>query len=323
MRQRGRFGKALYFDYPTLDNRLEFLRKRLSGLSVDVDIFDVEKLARETDGCTYEDLNAMIKCAFQKAKILGITLSQEHLELSLDEEIRNIVIRDEKELPLHEQTILATHQVGKALGYMWLNDQEIVSKVTILPIVNKLKEENAWDSLTKDDKNPLYKPIQNVINGPQRPIEYGKVFVYRDHDSLKLATKDDLLVQCKIMIAGLAAQKALLGTSSSSYHPEERHLAYEIAKSVVFDGIDPQQLSKDTKNALLEDAFKMVQTCESEMLNMFEKNKPILQKLVDALVKHKMLSKDELDDLIANTSIARPLTISTQPIAADLTEVRA
>ena len=59
--QHGRFGKILYFDYPSFEERKQFFNKKLlQDLGLTFKDTFVEKLTRETENCTYNDLKAIV-----------------------------------------------------------------------------------------------------------------------------------------------------------------------------------------------------------------------------------------------------------------------
>jgi cell division protease FtsH len=285
MRQRGRFGKAIYFDYPTFEYRKEFLIRRLSGLSVNINAFDINKIALETDGCSYEDLNAMIKGAFQKAKMLGIALNQEQLELSFDEEIRNILMVDDKNITDKEKAIIAAYQAGVVLSYILLQSPYHIAQATIRPIVPKLKEEYLWMNNPKDAK-------------PQDPIEYGKVFVYREEDTLNLGTKHDNELECKKLLAGSIAQEILLNTKSSNYRAHDKKQAFTLARAIVCDNLDIEQMPKAIKNELLTKAYALLQQYEQELTQLFKEHQDLLKKVAHALQNQLSLTGDEIHAIV-------------------------
>ncbi len=147
LRQRGRFGKELRFDYPGFNDRKELFTRRIGALA-NVNAFDIDKLARETEGKSYEDINALVRAAFQKGIINGEVLNQEALEKCLDEEVRNIIPSSNTEPSAPEQELIAAHQkAGQALAVMLLDGKEKLAKVTIKPYLTNLHEEAAWEAI--------------------------------------------------------------------------------------------------------------------------------------------------------------------------------
>ena len=55
----GRMGKEIKFNYPTLENRFEFLVKSLES-RINPESFDLAKIAHQTDGCAISTLQGVI-----------------------------------------------------------------------------------------------------------------------------------------------------------------------------------------------------------------------------------------------------------------------
>lgn len=286
LRQHGRFGKSIFFDLPTLEDRIEYITKRFNSLSVDIEKFDIKKFALETNSCTFEDIDAVIKAACAKSKTLGVVLSQELLEESFDEEIRNIITVNDKQLSEKEVNVIATHQGAIAMTHMLLNTDEKVAKVTIQPIVAKLKEESIWKQYYADD------------NQKQNPIIHGKVFTYRENDTVNIISATDKMTQCKLLLAGSVAEKMLLGSLNGSYNGTNRQHALTILQSIVFDGINPKELPKKQVEELRSKAWAMLEECEKEMGALLESHKDSLVKLIEALKTDKTLTGSQVKELI-------------------------
>ena len=76
LRRRGRFGKIIHFELPTLAERKAFFVQKLEPLILDLSKIDIDKLAQETEDKTYEELSTMTNAAFQKTKLRGEPLTQ-------------------------------------------------------------------------------------------------------------------------------------------------------------------------------------------------------------------------------------------------------
>jgi len=283
--QAGRFGKEIRFEYPSFKDRKEYLTKKISALA-DVNAFDIDQLARETEGKSFEQLNLMIKSAFQKGIIRGEILTQKMLETCLDEDVRHIMMGEDKQPFAHERRLIAVHQAGQALAVMLLNSHEKLAKVTTKPYLAQLKEETVLDQyyLTEDQQ--------------QKKIKYGKIYTYHEHDTKNIYTLQDKLAQCKIQLAGFAAEKILLGSCGYSYNQECSHLSFAIAKSIASKGLDLNQFSNELKNKYLEKALQIQEQCEAEITELLTKHKDKLQKLADALLEQQTLTGYEADKVV-------------------------
>lgn len=289
MLRRGRLGKPIYFDYPSYQNRLEFLIRRLDALSINIDLFNLDKLAHETCGCSWDDLDAMIKGALHNAQRFGIALTQEQLEQALDEEIRNILMFDDKYITTQEKKFIATYQAGTALAYFLLDTNAIVAKTTIHPVVSKIKEENKW---LKNEKEAQEK---------QNPIEYGKTFAYRKNNTLSLKTNDDTIIETKVLLAGSIAQDILLGNKNTNYRPYDKQKAWSLMLELVFSGLDSNLISTEQKNKLLNQAHDQFAVYEQEVKELLQKNKSALEALSQQLEQKLSLIGKEIELIIKSS----------------------
>jgi len=283
LRQRGRFGKIVHFEYPTFKDRKQYLVTKLNSLAINIAQFDLDKLAYESEGCSYEDLNSMLKGALAKAKIRGEVLTQKHLEFALDEEIRNIIFKYDKDLSKDELAIIAAHQAGHTLAYMLLDTHYKLAKTTIMPITIKLQEQNIWMPVDEKEKK----------HG-QKPIEYGHTFTYHEFDTLKFETRADKLNQLKVHLAGHVAEEIILASCGYTYHNEDKQNAFDIAKSLIFAGIKVDQLPKKAKNRLLDEAYELMNKAEQEIRQMLLNNTDKLTAISNALLQDKTLTATEL-----------------------------
>jgi cell division protease FtsH len=310
LKQPGRFGKEIRFEYPNFSERKEFLLKRLEALAIDTDELNIDKLVYETAGISYEALNVLIRGAFQKAKIHRRILDQELLEESLDSEIRQIRTKDAKNIPIEQRQIIAAHQAGHVLATMLLPTGHKVAKVTILPVQNRLEEELIWEKVKKDDT--------------QIPIENGKMFTYSKHDTLNVHGKQQKLNICKIHLAGHIAEEVLLGECGYSYHVtdcpkgcSDKEKAYPFAVSLVAQGLRPdEKTSKKIRDKIDADAHQLFEESNKQLRELFEQHKETLQAIAQALQEKMTLTGAEIEAIIAKTSPALAQAVSAEPVVA-------
>ncbi len=292
LKQRGRFGVEIRYEYPNAKDRTIFLVKRLSNLVISLDAFDLDKIVRETEGCSFEDLNAMVKKAFQKSKISGHAITQESLENAIDTEIRHIIFDESKNLPESERDFLAIHQAGHAFACVMLKSDQELAKVTVKPYLPKLKEESPWD--------PFYKDVDDK----QKTIEHGKTFTFHPHDTLNMCTKVEKINLIKMYLAGHIAEEIFLGSCGYSYHKDDKQHALQIAQSIVFEGIKVDKLPKKLQNDMYDAAFKLLNQCKDEVTQLLMAHKDKLQTIIDALKKKQILTAEEVKEIIQPGSSA-------------------
>jgi len=302
LRRSGRFEKTIYVGYPTTQERKAFIIKKLASLSINPDLFNIDKIAKETEGKSLEDINVIISNALLKANIKGQILTQALFEESFDETVRRIT-HIQKELSADEKKLITVHQAGHALSHLLIDSNNKLAKVTIRPVIPDIKEENVWDKYWKD---------------APKLIEYGKMFTYHISDRLSMDTQAEKVAQAKQLLAGHASEKVFFGSSGYSYHREDKQIAFEIIKSMVFEGVRPEDYSKAQYSKLLDTTHAIVNQLEAEVIELFEKNKDKLLALVDALEQKQTLTEREVEEIL---NITAPLSPAAQ-LAADKTDIK-
>jgi cell division protease FtsH len=291
LRKRGRFGKIINFTYPPYAERKEFLKKKLEALAIDLANFNLDIIVQQTEGRTFEDLNAMLKTALKKAKVLGMPLTQEHLNDALSEELHNIILRMKRNITPHELDILSSQIAGRALTHMLLNYTRGLSCATIEPIAVHIAEQTVFERLNKKEKD-----ADSTIT--QQAIEYGNIFTHCDFDSIKLESHADRMKECKVLIAGNIAEKLLLGSCGFSYRPEDRQKAFEIIKKMVFAGLKVDDLSKKGRDQYLEECHALLKQCEEEVTALLTQHRAALNRIAENLRKRSSLTAIQIKALM-------------------------
>jgi cell division protease FtsH len=300
LRRRGRFGKVVHFELPTIAERRAFFVKKLSPLLPDISAINIDRLAEQTEGRTYEELAAMTNSAFQTTKISGQILTQEHLERALDDEIRRVINKD-MHVSEQEQELIAAHQAGHAITRMLLKTRKELAAVTIKPINMELQDESA----------------QAQYYGPrkQQDIQYGDTFTKCSFDHLEIYTQDEKIKECKIMLAGMIAEKILIGSCGHSYHNNDKQEALDLVKSMIFEGLHPQTMPKEIQLKYFEKALEQLKVYETDVEALLSQHKAALQAIAHDLVTYKTLSESEIKALIEKdgASNSTPQNAVVQP----------
>lgn len=301
LRQRGRFGTEIRFEYPSIADRELFIKRELQSIGVNLKNFDVKKLALESEGqsiaegTSFEDLKCMITTGIDMAKSAGEILAQKHLEQSLNEAIRRIEMVHTKDVAEFETDILAAHQAGHALATRLLSQTKQVGLVTIRAIKPKFKEESAWshfDGRAADEKQ------QNFI--------HGNTFTYRLNNTLNITSHTEAINDCKIELAGHVAEKILLGGSSYSYHGNDEEKAFGIAVKMVARGVNIHHIPSDMecKNKYFNEANALLRQFEKEVTELLTAHKDALAHIARELKTHKDLTGAQIEQIIKHGSLA-------------------
>lgn len=291
LRKSGRFGKIIHFNYPTQQERKTFIQRKLESLAIDIKNFNFENLVEQTEHCTFEDLSRMLSTALKKAKLSGMPLNQQSLMLAFQEEILNIITKETKHISEQEQNILSAQIAGRTLTHILAESRTSLTCATIRPVGKLIAEKTVFDRLNKKDHAE-----DSTLS--QTAIEYGGIFTNFTEDTIKLISREDRLKEAKVLLAGNIAEKLVLGECGYSYRPEDRQRALDIIKKVVFGGLDVEKLPKTTRDTYLEEALRLLSTCEQEVQKLLEQQREKLLLIADNLKKHLTLTRQQIADLL-------------------------
>ena len=294
LRQNGRFGKEIRFEYPARKYRIEFIIRELTNMALDIRQFNPEILADKTNDVSFEALKSVIRNAMTRTWLYKKTLTQELLEESIDTEIHNIMTFDRKDLPEKENRIIATHFAGRAIASMFLETHEQLDKVTIHARKTNVKDELVWDTITKKDEQEQ-----------QVKIEYGALITKQSHDSINMKNETVIINEATVLVAGFAAEELLLGPCGFTCHGQDRERAFQLIKKLVFGGINPASLPKATREKLMLKAHDILQKCHEDAMALLTNNKDVLSALVDELLKKRIMSVKEIQAVIKKVEEAK------------------
>lgn len=288
LRQRGRLGKEINFEYPKTAHRREFLSKKLDDLTIDSSQFDLDRLVIETENYSYEAMNALFNIAFCNSKREHTRLTQQHLDDAFDCELRKILFNSDEVICEQDTHILAAHIAGKALATELLCKSERIAKATILPYTKKINEEHIWESMTK--------PAEDE----QKNKKYGRVFSNKLHDTTNDSVESDRLTMMQCLLAGFIAEELLLGRPSDyRYNIEDAQRAMYLAEKAIGEGVDIAKLPEDLKASYIQKALALKEQCKKKVLALLTEYRPAIEALRNALLEHKILTGQQVKQIIA------------------------
>ena len=260
------FGSTLELGLPTQDERYIFIQKELEKYAVPPTQNNNAQLAYKTAGCSYAQISRVLEKALSNAHVTRTTLTQEHVERSIDELIYGIVPSDT--LSQQEKTMLSVYYAGKAIAYQSLYNDQSMIKVTLLPI--------------------------NKHNRQQQ----GALITTGDHNDSFTLTRSELEKQIIIELAGIQAQRLLLGHASRTLEEQAQSYAFAQAKTSILEGISEYDLPKKAREDFLNQAWDLTTHYSRQAQMLVETHKNTLQKIADKLATHKTLSAEQVNSLI-------------------------
>ena len=274
LKQQGLLSKVLEFTPPGFDDRRKFFEKRLKDQYVNTADFDFDKLALDTEGCSYGKLVKIFRKSLLKADQRKEPISQKHFEKSVDQNVRNIF-----ELPLtipqNEIDLIASYLAAQAVMHEVLDAEGTLSKVTLYPIFHEQKV---------DKENPM-------------GFVYGKIFIEHGYDRIPVNTGLSFVKKAKMLLAGLTGQ-IIFNKSSSGYRLSEREEAFQTAQGNAYEGIPKENFSREQIMVLNEKAWEIFKGWESEVKTLVEKYKDTIEKVIQKLKDKKTLLGTEIIQMV-------------------------
>jgi ATP-dependent Zn protease len=284
--QPGRFGTIIHFEKPHFEQRKKYFNIMFKHNAIDTSNLDIDALARQTENCSYGDLEFIVKQARFTARSHARSVTQQHLQ----DQIYNHVYKFKSELALtdQEKKALIAHQAGHALACVLLEPQTQLEFVTILPRHRKIKEQRIWQE-------------KEQLHTNKNPIKYGGLFTYNTAQALQLQTQQELKKQCMIALSGRLAEKVLLGSAQSGHHPHDKQKALGYAHKIVLKGHKLESLSNTAQEQKKQQAEELLKKIKQEAYTILQEHKQLLQAIAHALETYSTLSAQDIKLIIQDT----------------------
>ncbi len=290
LRQFGRLGKEIRFEYPNYKYRKKYLVHKMGGLAFDPTFFDLDRLVQKTEGRSFEQLSAVIASSIIRSWVKNEPLSQSIIEETIDAELRRIITAERKNLSEKDIATLAAHFAGHALVAHLLPIEGSLDEVTIYPIYPDLQEEGHWEDLVKKDEKDK-----------QKKIVYGGIFKKYLSDTIYMASYTETVNEIKALLAGFAAEEIVLGSCGYMCHTDKRKLAYKLAEDLVYGGLKKENLPKEQYRRFDQEAFELFNSCKKEVYDFLVEHKDALVRIANALQEHSILTDTDIAKLVNNT----------------------
>lgn len=309
----GRLGTHIEFELPKKLDRKEFLTKKLSNLTFDITQFDIERLVLETDHLSYANIEGLINLAAMDAKLEKQLLQEKHIDRVLDYRFRSILFKSSSEQSPQEMALIAAHIAGKALTATLFSDllERGIARATILPFMAKRNEELPGMALAlpKERETPP-------------AIEYGKLCTYNYYDRFNPHEYDNRHAhQFKALIqellAGFVAEELLFNAPSTySYNIKDENKAGLLALHMIAPGDSLAKMSEEQKNGMIQKAILLKEQCKKDVTELLTEFRPALELLHRVLMAEKILTGDEIKQVIAYAMNPKTVEEDTPTTAA-------
>ncbi|TML81600.1 MAG: ATP-dependent metallopeptidase FtsH/Yme1/Tma family protein [Actinobacteria bacterium] len=281
----GRFDRQIVVDRPDLKGRLAILNVHARGKPID-DGVELEILARRTPGFTGADLaNVMNEAALLSARRGLKQITMNEMEESIDRVIAGPQ-RKSRVISDREKKVIAYHEAGHALVGHALPNADPVHKISIIPRGRAL---GYTLSLPTEDRflvtrSEMIDELAMFLGG-----RVAEELVFEDpttgaQDDIDRATKmarqmvTEYGMSAKLgpMALGQKSEQVFLGRDFASHPDYSENIAFEIDKEI---------------RRLLDESF-------AEARAILVQYRPVLDKIVDALIEHETVEKELLQKLL-------------------------
>ena len=292
----GRFDRKIYVDRPNLEGREKVFKFYLSKVQVDPDI-DVGRLARISVGKTPAEIENVVKEAAliatrekrDRVSYKDITAAIERVELG---------VKHRKSMTEAERRRVAYHEAGHLITLQVFHPTDDVFKASIIA----------------------------------RRGTLGVVF-HNPREELHTQGREKLLADIKVSLAGYVSEKLVFGETSTGVSGDFQH-ATAVAHQMVWslgmgskylgDWALPigQQTRFSNRNPLLSDSVKaelnaetnaIFRSCAEEVEKMLTKERVILDRFANELLKREELEYDEIEAIFSEYGKSRAQTAVSAP----------
>jgi cell division protease FtsH len=291
----GRFDRQVVVDRPDFGGRSEILNVHARGKTLAKDV-DLDRIARRTPGFTGADLSNLLNEAAILAARRNLT------EISMDE-INDAIDRvlagpEKKDRVMSEKRkeLVAYHEAGHALVGALMPDYDPVQKISIIP--RGQAGGLTWFTPSEDRMDSgLYS--RSYLQNQMAVALGGRVaeeLIYGDEEVTTGASND--LQQ----VARVAKQMVTRFGMSDRLGP----VALGRSQGSMFLGRDvmaERDFSDETAAAIDDEVRNLVDQAYRRCKQTLVENRAVLDKLADMLMEKETVDAEELQDLLANSTV--------------------
>ncbi len=280
----GRFDRQVTVDLPDVREREEILAVHASNKILGPDV-SVKNVAKRTPGFS----GAALENLLNEAALLAVRRDKKHITMSEIDEATDRVIggpaKISRKYTPHEKEVIAYHEAGHAVIGLKLRDADDVHKITIIPrgqaggyTLMMPKEETYLST-----KSELLDRIVGLLSGRVAEEIRFKEVTTGAHNDFEKATK--------------IARAMVTEYGMSDLGPVQ----FEQQEGGVFLGRDynkSRNFSNEVAHEIDKEVRKIINECYKTAHKILSENQDILKLLVDALLEHETLTKEQIDYLV-------------------------
>jgi cell division protease FtsH len=284
----GRFDRRIILDLPQKKARQKILETHTREVPLADDV-DLENLAHRTPGLSGADLKNLVNEAAllaarkdkQKVEAEDFDLARDKILLGLE---REDVVKDE------DKKVIASHEAGHALLAKLLPGSDPLQKVTIIPRGQSL---GATEQIPEEERHNIKRSYLRNRLAIMLGGRVAEKIVFEDvstgaADDLKKATE---LARRMVCQWGMSDKIGPVTFRLGETHP---FLGRELTES--------RDISEHTARMIDEEIRNLVGKMEKMAEDVLTSNRDSLDALTEQLLEQETLSKEEVDNIIEETS---------------------
>jgi cell division protease FtsH len=286
----GRFDRHITLERPQLNARKEILKIHVRDMPVSDDV-DLEKIAKMTVGFSGADLKNLVnEAALLAARKEKTKVGMDEFIMGRDKIIMGIeredVVSDE------EKKAIACHEAGHALMALYSPGADPLEKITIIPRGRSL---GATEQIPKEDRHYLGRQylldrIAVMLGGRAAEIVMFNDITTGAGDDLKRASQ---LARQMVCQWGMSDK---IGPATFRQGERDPFIGKEIA--------EPKDFSENTAKIIDQEVQRILKEMETKAIETLTQHREQLETLMDSLLEHEMLTRQDVDKLIGPIDLA-------------------
>ena len=290
LKQKGRLGTIITFDYPTYECRKAYLEKQLQKKNIMLSDEMIDTIAQETDGHTYNMIDDIIRQALQLATYQTRPVTEADFEVTLDREIRKI--KPNTTISVAEKELVAMYQAGQAAARHILNTDQQIVKITIDAVDKPIKSKEGF-GVINENKGHQHENIELLPANRIKPTRLGFVFTMSKINNHELLSDLEQEKELMALLAGQAALELIKGTTYHEFGKEDRAKVLEAFEKKISQGTPITDVIRLQAIAQKEALYQKVK-------NVLKNHTEFIQTIVDQLLQCTTINKKQWQSLTAD-----------------------
>ncbi len=287
----GRFDRKIILELPQKKARRDILRVHTRGTPLAEDV-DLDNVVAATVGFSGADIENLVN----EAALHAARLNKQQLDNSDFDYARDRVVMgaERKDLiVVGERQRIACHEAGHALAAFYAEHSDPVQRVTIIPRGRAL---GMTEQLPEEERHNL---VDDYLRDRLTILLAGRGAEKQLFNNTSSGAADDLqqatkLARHMVMNWGMSDALGPVGYRAGEAHP---FLGMELS--------EPKEYSEATAELIDQEVRKLLTQAETHVSELLGSHAEQLQQLIDALLKHESLDRQQLIKLLGDPSVDR------------------